>query len=88
MLSCKQVTEQAEEYLNKNLTLKQKLSAKLHLLICKSCRRYIMQYEITKRVLKTLLKAPKTFNNQTVESTNEDKCKKVWQKIKRGSDTE
>jgi hypothetical protein len=82
MLNCKQVTEQAEEYLNKNLTFRQKLSAQIHLLICKSCRRYVMQYEITKRVINTMLKTPRSLQDQDVALAHEDKSEKVWQKIK------
>jgi exonuclease V gamma subunit len=87
MLSCKQVTEQAEEYLNKNLTFRQKVSAKIHLMVCKNCRRYIIQYEITKRVLKALLKMPKYDNNTPAEPVNHDKCEKIWQKIQQKNDS-
>lgn len=47
MLSCKQITEQACDYLEKHLTFRQRLQVWLHLLICHHCRRYIRQIRST-----------------------------------------
>ncbi len=43
MISCKDVTEQASAYLDKDMPLNQRMGVRLHLLICRNCRRYMEQ---------------------------------------------
>ncbi len=43
MISCKELEENASRYLDGNLSFRRRLSIKLHLFICKNCRRYIRQ---------------------------------------------
>jgi len=50
MLSCKDVTEYSDEFLDHNLRLRKRLAMKMHLLICVHCRRYLRQ-------LKALIRA-------------------------------
>jgi hypothetical protein len=47
MLSCKDVTEKASDYLDKEMSLMQKLQFKLHLFMCHSCRRFVKQFKVT-----------------------------------------
>lgn len=53
--SCKDVTEHASDYLEKNLSFRQRLGYKVHLFICVSCRRYLTQLKLT---IATLGKMP------------------------------
>ncbi|MBI2379463.1 MAG: zf-HC2 domain-containing protein [Gammaproteobacteria bacterium] len=43
MLSCKEVTEHADEYLAQELPLSRRIGVGLHLMMCKHCRRYVKQ---------------------------------------------
>jgi hypothetical protein len=53
--SCKDVTEHASDYLERNLTFRQRLGYRIHLFICISCRRYLSQLKLT---IATLAKMP------------------------------
>jgi anti-sigma factor RsiW len=43
MLSCREVTERASDYLDRALPLRQRLAVRLHLFMCQHCRRYLRQ---------------------------------------------
>ncbi|WP_439576543.1 anti-sigma factor family protein [Elioraea sp.] len=43
MLTCREVTERASEYLDGNLPFGRRLAFRLHLLMCRHCRRYVDQ---------------------------------------------
>lgn len=60
MLSCKDITQKADQYLEKELPWHTRLSFKMHLFMCVNCRRYISQIGLT---IKTLGK----FNKETPE---------------------
>jgi hypothetical protein len=51
MLSCKDVTEHANAYLEKALPITKRLSMRMHLFICLNCRRYMDQLHITIQTL-------------------------------------
>lgn len=53
MLSCRELSETATDYLEGNLTLRQRASVKFHLLMCKHCRAYVDQLAKTVALLKT-----------------------------------
>lgn len=43
MLSCRDLTEIATDYLERRLSLWARLQIRLHILLCNSCRRYLRQ---------------------------------------------
>jgi len=47
MLTCKDISTLSDEYLDGELSFKKKLSVKLHLAICKNCRRYLNYLQLT-----------------------------------------
>jgi hypothetical protein len=51
MFSCKDITEHASEYLEKELTFSKRLNMRLHLFMCLNCRRYVKQLQITVQTL-------------------------------------
>jgi hypothetical protein len=51
MLSCKDITENANAYLEKDLPLSKRLSVRMHLFMCVHCRRYVDQLRITIQTL-------------------------------------
>ncbi len=60
MLNCKQITQSADKYLEHDLSLMQRLGYKMHLMMCVHCRRYLAQYQTTKKVVKRVLKQTAT----------------------------
>lgn len=47
MLMCKDVVERASEYLDQDLTTMQRLRFKMHLMMCRHCRRFMQHLGIT-----------------------------------------
>ena len=47
MLSCKEITEKANSYLDKELPFYTRMQVKLHLMMCVNCQRYLDQLRIT-----------------------------------------
>ncbi len=58
MLSCEELTERASDYLERQLSLAQKLDIHLHLRRCRGCRTYLRQMEETVRLLRQLPDPP------------------------------
>jgi hypothetical protein len=63
MLSCKDITEHANAYLEKDLPLSKRLSVRMHLFICVNCRRYVDQLRITIQTL-GLMKDEQPLNEE------------------------
>ena len=47
MLTCREVTELASHYVDGQMTTRQTLGFRLHLSLCKNCRRFISQFRTT-----------------------------------------
>lgn len=47
MLTCREVAEQASDYVDGRMTRRQALGFRLHLSLCKNCRRFIDQFRTT-----------------------------------------
>lgn len=43
MLNCREVTQQADRYLEGDLSRRQRFAMRLHLMLCSHCRRYVRQ---------------------------------------------
>jgi anti-sigma factor ChrR (cupin superfamily) len=56
MLSCKEITEKANSYLDKELPFYTRMQVKLHLMMCVHCQRYIHQLRATINALGKLKK--------------------------------
>lgn len=61
MLTCKQVTERASLYVDRELGLWPRLQFRLHLMMCQHCRRYIEQIEAVVRLLRNRPTEPAAF---------------------------
>ena len=46
MLSCKEVVARADDYVDRQLSWREKLAVRLHLLLCSYCRRYVRQLRL------------------------------------------
>lgn len=47
MLKCRDIEAMASDYLDKNLSMRQRMAFKLHLFLCHNCRHYIKQLKTT-----------------------------------------
>ncbi|MCL5974985.1 MAG: zf-HC2 domain-containing protein [Gammaproteobacteria bacterium] len=47
MLKCREIEQMASDYLNKDLSLRQRMAFKMHLFLCHNCRNYIRQLKTT-----------------------------------------
>ena len=47
MLSCKDITEKANQYLDKEVSLFTRVEMKIHMFICDNCKRYVEQLRTT-----------------------------------------
>ena len=54
MLSCKDITHKADEFLEKRLPWHTRLAFKIHLFMCVNCRRYVSQIRLTINTLRKL----------------------------------
>lgn len=64
MLSCKDVSHKASDYLDRNLPWRTRLGMRMHLLICVHCRRYVQQLGVTIRSIGGLRQAPEPDQQQ------------------------
>jgi len=62
MLSCREVTEKASEYIDQNMPLGQRINFQMHLFMCKHCRQYLKQMRGVISIVK--LHQPKISNEQ------------------------
>ena len=70
MLSCKDITEHANSYLEKELSFTKRLSMRVHLFMCVNCRRYIEQLQTTILTLGRMKKEEPmdaSYRNQLIE---------------------
>lgn len=58
MLSCKEVTEIATDFLEENLPWRGRFGVQVHLWMCRYCRRYLDQMRKVVRLLKRLPREP------------------------------
>lgn len=68
MLSCKDITEKADDYLDHRLPLANRVALQLHLFVCVNCRRYLHQLKLTIGVLHQL-KDTSVCDDEQVNST-------------------
>lgn len=54
MLSCKELVAHSSDFLDGQLSLRERLSVRAHLALCRHCRRFIRQMRVTQGVLRAL----------------------------------
>ena len=67
MLSCKEITDKANEYLEKDLPFFVRLKFKMHLKMCINCQRYVDQLQTTIQLLGKM-KQPVNTEDSTVDN--------------------
>lgn len=67
MIQCKDLTEEASDYLDGDLPLGKRIGLFFHLLICRCCRNYLQQIRSTINTVKILQpKEKETIDTQTL----------------------
>ena len=79
MLSCKELAQKhASDYIDDNLTAREKLSVRLHLMMCSHCRRFIKKM----RIAKALILHRKSVSISTMEENpDEARVQSIVQKL-------
>jgi len=54
MLKCRDILELADAYLANELNKWQRMQFRLHLAVCRNCRRYVRQLKLTQKVCQSL----------------------------------
>ncbi|MBG0844593.1 zf-HC2 domain-containing protein [Pseudomonas chengduensis] len=54
MLTCKELVAHSSDYLDGQLTLRQRLAVRAHLAMCGNCRRFIRQMKLTQAVVRQM----------------------------------
>lgn len=72
MLRCRELVEQADAYLADDLTKWQRIQFRLHLAVCRHCRRYVRQLKTTQKVSQQ-----QVLMMQTTDQQVED----IWTKL-------
>lgn len=54
MLTCKELVAHSSDYLDGQLTLRQRLAVRAHLVMCGNCRRFIRQMKLTQAVIRQM----------------------------------
>ena len=67
MLTCKQQVARSSDYLDGQLSFRERLLVRHHLMFCPNCRRFIKQMRLMSATLKKLPEPLTTDIEQTVE---------------------
>ncbi len=58
MLKCRDIAHMASAQLDRRLSLNERLNFRMHLLMCRLCRRYVRQLVLLRRLAARLAEAP------------------------------
>lgn len=67
MLSCKQYVARSSDHMDRQLSVRERLQMRHHLLFCHNCRRFIQQMRLMSATLKALPEPLPTDMDATVE---------------------
>ncbi len=62
MLSCKDINHLASDHIDQNLPFFTKLKVRLHLFLCKDCRNFIKQFQLSVDAIKQAKPTPVEVN--------------------------
>lgn len=58
MFSCKDITERASDYVDRRMSLVERMQYRLHVFICHRCREYLDQFRAMIAALRSARRAP------------------------------
>lgn len=65
MLSCREVAATASDYVNRDLTWRERVGVRFHLLMCRFCHRYVRQMRQTVSLLRQIGRTPEDAGTDT-----------------------
>jgi predicted anti-sigma-YlaC factor YlaD len=71
MLRCRDVTGRISDYIDGNLTWRESVAVRLHLAMCRFCRRYLRQIRSTVAVLRTLGGMPASSGERDISDAGD-----------------
>lgn len=69
MLSCKQASQIISQSLDRPLTMRERFALKLHLLICKYCKRFSQQIQTLRVAMNQMINSIENDNTTEMPST-------------------
>ena len=66
MLSCREVSERASDLIDGHASWRVRAEARLHLLMCQHCRRYIEQLKLTVKALRSTRRSERPVDAERV----------------------
>ncbi len=63
MINCKQATQLLSEKLDRNLSIREKISLKMHITVCSACRKFGHQMADLRYISKCYVKKSESDNN-------------------------
>lgn len=54
MLSCREVNQHASDYLERQMSWRERMAVRAHLLLCSYCRRFLRQLALTRSTLQRI----------------------------------
>jgi len=82
MLSCKEVSNLVSQSQNRSLKMREQLAVKIHLLVCRMCRRYQRQISFLTEASRKLLQDPQ----KSELSLSENARTRIEQSLKQATD--
>lgn len=64
MITCKGVSDKASDYLEGPVPFMQRFQLRLHLMMCKHCRRYVRQLKLTSGVAQMISRPPEPTDEE------------------------
>ncbi len=58
MLTCKELVARSSELLDSELSFRERMAVRRHLMLCRNCRRFIKQMRLTQGVVRQLPETP------------------------------
>lgn len=74
MLSCKDLVAHSSDFLDGQLSLRERLGVQVHLAMCRNCRRFIRQMKVSQKVLRQLPDAPIPELDALADRLAEQRC--------------
>ena len=68
MLSCKQASQLISQSLDRPLAMRERFALKLHLFVCKYCKRFSQQVQTLRVAIKTVVSSIESNNNILMSS--------------------
>ncbi|MDP1615344.1 MAG: hypothetical protein Q8L68_06060 [Methylococcales bacterium] len=75
MYHCRDIVSQADDYLGHQLRWRQRLGYRMHLLLCRHCRRYLNQLDLMLKALAHYSwQVDKELNNKIIDTIYSSQC--------------